>query len=258
MRTTRSASGGSRTRCRGTAYDTPVVGYKVNSVNLLRLWLGGGDQILPTSRPSPGDHYGAVGMKMVSENIKLPGPLSQRRIPQGKQPGCSSSTFRVVRACGHAPPALPEEPRPRALLQQVRGPAERHPSGHRRGGTDAVAGGRTSGALGHRLGRHQPDGFTNHTFPGGLGTSWGRSPVACRHSPGTSNHLRSTAGLEEVRLQFPGDDDRVRRTSLHRRGPADRYVRYGQPLARVGSHSINGVCCCTRTAQDGILRDFFE
>jgi starch phosphorylase len=63
--------------------------------------------------------------------------------------------------------------------------------------------------------------------------------------------------LNEVRIKFPGDDDRLARMSLIDE-TGERYVRMVH-LACVGSHAINGVAeLHTRLLKSNVLRDFVE
>jgi len=54
---------------RGVAYDTPILGYGVNTVNLLRLWQAQATESFDFQAFNLGDYYGAVNEKIVSENI---------------------------------------------------------------------------------------------------------------------------------------------------------------------------------------------
>ena len=63
--------------------------------------------------------------------------------------------------------------------------------------------------------------------------------------------------IENVRQRFPGDDDRVRRMSIIEEGEEKR-VRMAH-LAIVGSHAVNGVAALhTRILQDELFADFYE
>src|SRR5262245_58373768 len=53
----------------GAAYDTPIMGYRVNNVNLLRLWQAQAAESFDFQSFNVGDYYGAVDQKIVSENI---------------------------------------------------------------------------------------------------------------------------------------------------------------------------------------------
>ncbi|MBF8295969.1 MAG: glycogen/starch/alpha-glucan phosphorylase [Bacteroidetes bacterium] len=54
---------------RGVACDIPVPGYKVNTVNLLRLWKAEATESFDFQAFNIGDYYGAVENKVSSENI---------------------------------------------------------------------------------------------------------------------------------------------------------------------------------------------
>ena len=53
----------------GVAYDTPVLGYRVNTCNTLRLWKAEATQSFDFQAFNVGDYYGAVDEKVYSENI---------------------------------------------------------------------------------------------------------------------------------------------------------------------------------------------
>ena len=54
---------------RGVAYDTPVLGYKVNTCNTLRLWKAEAAESFDFQAFNMGDYYGAVDEKVYSENL---------------------------------------------------------------------------------------------------------------------------------------------------------------------------------------------
>lgn len=53
----------------GIPYDTPIMGYKVNSCNFLRLWKSEAEESFDFSSFNLGDYYKAVDYKVKSENI---------------------------------------------------------------------------------------------------------------------------------------------------------------------------------------------
>jgi starch phosphorylase len=53
----------------GVAYDTPILGYAVQNVNLLRLWRSQATQSFDFQSFNQGDYYGAVNAKVAAENI---------------------------------------------------------------------------------------------------------------------------------------------------------------------------------------------
>jgi glycogen phosphorylase len=54
---------------KGVAYDTPILGYRVSWVNLLRLWKAEAHESFDFQAFNKGDYYGAVEEKVQSENI---------------------------------------------------------------------------------------------------------------------------------------------------------------------------------------------
>ncbi|UCF95544.1 MAG: glycogen/starch/alpha-glucan phosphorylase, partial [Desulfobacterales bacterium] len=54
---------------RGTPYDTPISGYRVNTCNTLRLWKASACESFDFQAFNIGDYYGAVDEKVASENL---------------------------------------------------------------------------------------------------------------------------------------------------------------------------------------------
>ncbi len=54
---------------RGVAYDTPVLGYRVGTCNILRLWKAEATESFDLQAFNHGDYYRAVEDKVVSENV---------------------------------------------------------------------------------------------------------------------------------------------------------------------------------------------
>ncbi|HAA01868.1 MAG TPA: glycogen phosphorylase, partial [Syntrophobacteraceae bacterium] len=54
---------------KGVAYDTPILGYRVNTCNLLRLWKAEAVESFEFEAFNVGDYYKAVDQKISSENI---------------------------------------------------------------------------------------------------------------------------------------------------------------------------------------------
>ena len=53
----------------GVPYDTPILGYQVNTANTLRLWKAEAPESFDFHSFNTGDYYGAVNAKVISENI---------------------------------------------------------------------------------------------------------------------------------------------------------------------------------------------
>ena len=244
---------------RGTAYDTPVVGYRTSTVNLLRLWKAEAAESFDFQAFNTGDYYGAVMEKVVSENItKVLYPNDES--PQGKQ-------LRLQQQYFFASCALQDLFR--MYLQRhdrVDGFAEKwtaqlndtHP---------AIAVVELMRLLvdEHQVGwesawdiTQKVFGYTNHTLLPEALERWS-VPLFASLLP---RHLEiiyeiNRRFLDEVRLRYPGDQERVARMSLIDEA-GERYVRMAH-LASVGSHAINGVSRLhSRLLQEGVLRDFYE
>ena len=133
---------------KGVACDTPVLGYKVDTCNTLRLWKSEAVESFDFQDFNVGDYYGAVQEK-VDLRDALQGALPERRAGDRQAPAPRAAVLlRLVLAAGHAAPARDERRTDRALPRAVRGAAERHPSVDRGGRADAAAGGRAAAVMG--------------------------------------------------------------------------------------------------------------
>ena len=244
---------------RGTAYDTPVLGYRVNTCNTLRLWSAEACESFDFQAFNEGDYYEAVHEKMFSETItKVLYPNDARfagkRLRLAQQhffvscslqdmlhlldlSGAPVETFldRFAVQLNDTHPAIAVAELMR-LLVDVRG----------LGWDDAWRITRATFA------------FTNHTIlPEALET-WSL-PLFAEELP---RHLEiiyeiNRRFLDEVRTRFPGDDARARRMSLIDEA-GDRSVRMAH-LACAGSHAINGVAKLhTELLKSSVLRDFYD
>jgi starch phosphorylase len=244
---------------RGTAYDTPVLGYRVNTANLLRLWRAQAGESFDFGIFNSGDYYGAVFEKIVAENItKVLYPNDE--MLQGKQ-------LRLQQQYFFASCALQDMIR--LHLQTAPGLGDFH-------GKFAVQLNDTHPAIAIAelmrlfVDEHHMDwdqawtvtqgafGYTNHTL---LPEALERWPVPLFGSL-LPRHLEiiyeiNRRFLDAVRIRYPGDDDRVRRLSLIDESGV-RFVRMAH-LAAVGSHTINGVARLhSELLRQGTLRDFCE
>ena len=101
-------------------------------------------------------------------------------------------------------------------------------------------------------------GYTNHTLLPEALEKW---PVSLFENI-LPRHLEiiyeiNRRFLDEVRLRYPGDDDRVRRMSIIDE-EGGRYVRMAH-LACVGSHAVNGVAeLHSELLKNLVMRDFYE
>jgi starch phosphorylase len=244
---------------KGVAYDTPILGYKVCTASLLRLWKAEAWESFDLETFNVGDYYGAVNEKVVSENITkvlYPNdePLRGRELRLGQQYFFVSCSLQdMIRL--HLQTVKSVEGFEAKFAVQLN---DTHPS-------IAVA-----ELMRLLVDVHLVDwdqawqittrtlAYTNHTLlPEALET-WS-VPLFASVLP---RHLEiiyeiNHRFLDEVRTRFPGDEARVRRMSLIDEG-GERYVRMAH-LAVVGSHAINGVARLhTELLQGELLRDFWE
>jgi glycogen phosphorylase len=243
----------------GVPYDTPILGYKTNTANTLRLWSAKATESFDFAAFNIGDHYGAVHQKLFSENLsKVLYPNDEPF--QGKQlrleqqfffVSCSlQDVIRLQFRKGQSLETLHEK-----FALQLN---DTHP---------AIAVAELMRLL---VDEHNMDwdrawyitqntfAYTNHTLLPEALECW---PLSLFGSL-LPRHLEiiyeiNRRFLDEVRAKYPDDGDRVRRVSLiDERG--ERYVRMAH-LACVGSHAINGVAALhTELLKQHVLRDFYE
>jgi len=243
----------------GVPYDTPILGYRVNTANTLRLWKSEAAESFDFSVFNRGDHYGAVNQKVASENIsKVLYPNDEQE--QGKElrleqqyffVSCSlQDMLRILKI-----QKLPLEKFHEKFAVQLN---DTHPA-------IAVA----------ELMRLLIDeyvvswdqawsitkktfAYTNHTLLPEALERWSLGLFA-KVLP---RHLEiiyeiNARFLDEVRIRFFGDEERIARLSLIEEHGA-RYVRMAH-LACVGSHAINGVAeLHSELLKQDVLRDFYE
>jgi starch phosphorylase len=240
-------------------YDTPILGYHVGTANTLRLWRAEAPESFDFSIFNRGDYWGAVHQKITTENItKVLYPNDEQ--VRGKELRLEQQFFFV---CASLQDML------RIIgIQQI--PPERfhekfaiqlndtHPS---------IAVAELMRLLVDELAldwdrawaiTRRTFGYTNHTL---LPEALERWPIELfgRLLP---RHLEiiyeiNTRFLDEVRIAFFGDEQRLARMSLIDEG-GERYVRMAH-LATVGSHAVNGVSSLhTELLKSDVLRDFYE
>nr|WP_144826998.1 glycogen/starch/alpha-glucan phosphorylase [Cupriavidus gilardii] len=243
----------------GVPFDSPILGYRVNTVNTLRLWRAEATEAFDFGVFNRGDYLGAVNKKVTSENLtKVLYPNDETE--QGKELRLEQQYFFV--SC-----SLQDMLR---LLDAHGIPVTRF---HEK---FAVQLNDTHPAIGiaelmrllvdeHSLTwddawhiTRQAFAYTNHTLlPEALET-W-PLPLFARTLP---RHLEiiyeiNSRFLNEVRIRYFGDESRLSRLSLIDEHGA-RSVRMAH-LACVGSHTINGVAeLHSRLMREDVLKDFHE
>ena len=243
----------------GVPYDTLILGYRTNTANTLRLWSAEAPESFDFAAFNSGDYYGAVNQKVTSENLsKVLYPNDEQL--RGKElrleqqyffVSCSiQDMFRIVRTQG-----VPLEQFHEKFAVQLN---DTHP---------AVAIAELMRLLIDDYAVSWTEAwnvttrtfaYTNHTL---LPEALERWPLEVfgRVLP---RHLQiiydiNAHFLEEVRMRFLGDEERIRRMSIIDDGD-QRYVRMAH-LACIGSHSINGVAALhTELLKRDVLRDFYE
>ncbi|NJL37246.1 MAG: glycogen/starch/alpha-glucan phosphorylase [Leptolyngbyaceae cyanobacterium SM1_4_3] len=243
----------------GVPYDTPITGYKNNTVNTLRLWKAEAPESFDFQAFNKGDYYGAVDEKMSSENITKVLYPNDEQI-QGKQlrliqqfffVSCSlQDIIRIHLQSGKTLETLHEK-----FALQLN---DTHP---------AIAVAELMRLL---VDEHLVDwdrawyitqntlSYTNHTLLPEALERWSLSLFSSL----LPRHLQiiyeiNSRFLDEVRMKYPGDVARVARMSLIDE-MGEKYIRMAH-LASVGSHAINGVAALhSELLKETILRDFYE
>lgn len=243
----------------GVPYDTPIPGYHVGNVGLLRLWRAEAPVSFDFQAFNVGDYFGAVDEKIVAENItKVLYPNDEAS--QGKKLRLSQQYFftactlqdiiRIHLRQGKKIDTLPDywagqlnDTHPaiavaelmRILVDLNKIPWEK------------------AWDMTRRI-----FSYTNHTLLPEALEKW---PVDL-FTEELPRHMEiiyeiNKRFLDEVRLRYPEDSDRLTRMSLiDESGP--RYVRMAN-LAVMGSHAVNGVAAMhTKLVKEHLFADFFD
>ncbi|MFL5065431.1 MAG: glycogen/starch/alpha-glucan phosphorylase, partial [Xanthobacteraceae bacterium] len=242
---------------RGVAHDTPILGYRVNTANLLRLWSAEAVNSFNFEAFNVGDYYGAVEEKVASETISkvlypndtaLPGKqlrLEQQyffvacalqdmiRIHRQTAPDLSGFHEKYAVQLNDTHPALAVPELVRILVDEQ--------------GMDWEPAWDIT---------RKTFAYTNHTLLPEALEKWSVGlfgSVLPRHLEIVYEiNRRFLAGISS---RCAGDDDRLRRLSLIDEA-GERSVRMAH-LACVGSHAINGVAALhSGLLRRDVLRDF--
>ncbi|WP_416676075.1 glycogen/starch/alpha-glucan phosphorylase [Egbenema bharatensis] len=244
---------------KGVPYDTPILGFQTNTANTLRLWKAEAPESFDFEAFNKGDYFGAVHAKSECENItKVLYPNDESH--QGKQLRLEQQYFFV--SC-----SLQDMIR---IMQIQNLTLERFHEHY------AIQLNDTHPTIGvAELMRLLLDeygfewdrawnittrtfAYTNHTL---LPEALERWPLAMFASL-LPRHLEiiyeiNCRFLDEVRIKFPDDGDRLRRMSIIDES-GERYVRMAN-LACVGSFAINGVAeLHSELLKQTTLHDFYE
>ncbi|MEI8341303.1 MAG: glycogen/starch/alpha-glucan phosphorylase [Verrucomicrobiota bacterium] len=244
---------------KGAAYDTPILGYRVGTCNMLRLWKAEAVESFDFAAFNHGDYYRAVEDKMVSENItKVLYPndeaIQGKRLRLRQQYFFSSCSLQDMLRIHALLGGKPEDFHEKWAVQLN----DTHP---------AIAVAELMRLLVDKWGvdwdqawntTRKTFSYTNHTLLPEALEKW---PVGLFGGV-LPRHLEiiceiNRRFLEEVSAKFPGDEDRIERMSLIDEN-GGRFVRMAH-LACVGSHTINGVARLhSDLLKQTVLRDFAE
>jgi len=243
----------------GLPFDSPILGYKVNTCNTLRLWRAEATEAFDFSQFNRGDYLGAVGKKVTSENLtKVLYPNDETE--QGKELRLEQQYFFVSCSLQDmlrllATQGLPVTRFHEKFTVQLN---DTHP---------AVGIAELMRLLidDHDLAwdeawhiTRRAFAYTNHTLLPEALEQW-PLPLFQRILP---RHLEiiyeiNARFLDEVRIRFYGDESRLARLSLISEH-GERHVRMAH-LACVGSHTINGVAeLHSRLMREDVLKDLYE
>jgi starch phosphorylase len=244
---------------KGVACDTPMLGFRVNTCNTLRLWKCEAVESFDFQDFNVGDYYGAVHEKVMSETLtKVLYPNDEPEV--GKRLRLAQQYFFVSCSLQDVLHMLDLKRAPITRLPELFAVQlnDTHPS-------VAVA----------ELMRLLVDerqlpweqawdltrrtlAYTNHTLlPEALET-WSL-PLFCSLLPRPLEIIYeiNRRFLDEVGQRYPGDAARLARLSLIDES-GEKRVRMAN-LATVGSHAVNGVAALhSRLLQQTVLRDFAE
>ncbi len=241
-------------------YDTPVPGYRNDTVNTLRLWKAQATEEFNLSEFNEGSYTDAVKAKTHAEQITMvlyPNDKSEQgkelRLRQQYFLASASLQDVLARWCEYNSPSLANFSDKNVFQLN-----DTHPTvaiaelmrllldDHRLDWDEAWAITRSTMA------------YTNHTLlPEALET-W--SVALFRQLLPRLLEIIfeiNSRFLSEVAARWPGDMDRLRRMSIIEEGPEQR-VRMAY-LGIVGSFSVNGVAALhTQLLESGLFRDFYE
>ena len=245
---------------RGIPYDTPILGYRTNTANTMRLWSAQAVESFDFGTFNNGDFIGAVANKVSSENLsKILYPNDDG--VQGKQLRLAQQFFFVSCSLQHILRIQTTQKRPLAELHRnfAIQMNDTHP---------AIAVAELMRLL---VDEHSMEwdaawhvaqhtlSYTNHTLLPEALEQWPRGLFGAL----LPRHLEiieeiNRRHLEDVRRRFPGDEGRVQKLSLiYESSGGDKFVRMAH-LATLGSHAINGVAALhTELLKSSVLADFY-
>ena len=243
----------------GIPYDTPVPGYKVNTVNPLRLWRAEASVDFKFEEFNSGNYDGAVAEKMSSETIsKVLYPNDNT--PQGKELRLKQQYFFV--SC-----ALQDIIRRHLFHNENLDNLSEKTAIQLNDTHPAVA---IAEMMRLFIDEYDMDwerawhitqhtfAYTNHTLLPEALERWGISLFGSL----LPRHLEiiyeiNYRFIEQVKTWYPKDKELISRVSIIEETP-EKSVRMAH-LATVGSHAVNGVAALhTELLKKGVLKDFYK
>lgn len=244
---------------KGIPYDTPILGYKVNTANTMRLWRSEAAESFDFQKFNVGDYYGAVDEKIVSENLtKVLYPNDDHL--KGKELRLQQQYFFV--SCSlqdmiriHLAQSKSLDNFHAKFAAQLN---DTHP---------AIAVAELMRLL---IDEHFLDwdkawhitqntfAFTNHTLLPEALEKWSVGLFAYL----LPRHLEiiyeiNQRWLNRVRIKDPNNNEKLANLSLIDES-GEKYVRMAH-LACVGSHAINGVATLhSELLKETVLKDFYQ
>jgi len=241
------------------AYDTPIPGYGVDTVNNMRLWSAKASRDFNLKFFNEGDYIKAVEGKTRSENLsKVLYPSDTTR--EGRELRLmqqyffvSASLQDILHRFQKHHNRLDRLPEKVAIQLNDTHPAIAIPELMRLLVDEEGVGWEEAWEI-----TRNTFAYTNHTLLPEALESWpvplleGMLPRHLQLIYEINHHF-----LEEVRHRYPGDVERLRRMSLIDE-TGERHVRMGH-LAVVGSHTVNGVAAIhSRLVQERLFADFHQ
>jgi glycogen phosphorylase len=244
---------------KGVAYDTPILGYHVPWVNLLRLWKAEAHESFDFRAFNTGDYYGAVEEKIQSENI------TKVLYPNDEQ--VSGKILRLEQQYFFVSCSLQDMLRLHRLRRRSITEFHRYWTVQLNDTHPSIAVAELMRLLldEYSLGWEEAWEVTRHTF---AYTNHTLLPEALEKWPlrifqeSLPRHLQiiyeiNARFLAQVRERFPNDTPRVARLSIIDEN-GERYVRMAH-LAAVASRRINGVAeLHSELLKRDVMRDFAE
>ncbi|WP_129777163.1 glycogen/starch/alpha-glucan phosphorylase [Peristeroidobacter soli] len=243
----------------GVPYDTPILGYRNNTANTLRLWKAEAPESFDFSTFNRGDYGGAVRQKVWSET------LSKVLYPNDEQ--IQGKTLRLEQQYFFVSASLQDMMR---IMRGQKVPLEHFHEKFAVQLNDTHPAIAVAELMRLLVDEHvvpweqawditcKTFAYTNHTLLPEALECW---PLELFKSV-LPRHLEliyeiNVRFLDEVRIRFYGDESRLARLSLIDEH-GERYVRMAH-LACVGSHAINGVAeLHSELLKQDVLRDFYE